>query len=142
MPKNDNAPKQSSATRSALTDTKGNEPVPALNAKGQPEADKPKHDEVESPQVREKREVAAAVRSGTEDDQIHPSRAQARDDRDPDEVAADELAEQRFNEQVDTARGNDAPLPEEGSAIDLERHPEAARIDGEPVEKPKKDSKK
>lgn len=137
MPKNSNAPKQSAATRSALSETKGNEPVPALNAKGQPEADKPKHEEVESPQIRQKREDAAAVRSGTAVDQFHPTRAQVQDDRSADEIAADELAEQRLQEQRDTARSNNAPEPVEGSAIDLERHPEAARIDGEPVEKKK-----
>lgn len=137
MPKNSNAPKQSAATRSALSETKGNEPVPALDAKGQPEADKPKHDEVESPQIRQKREDAAAVRSGTNVDEFHPTRAQVQDERSADEIAADELAAQRFREQVDTARGNDAPLPEEGTAIDLEKNPEAARIDGEPVEKDK-----
>ncbi len=138
MPKNSNAPKQSAATRSALSETKGNEPVPALNAKGQPEADKPKHEEVESPQIRQKREDAAAVRSGTNAQEFHPTREQVQDDRSADEVAADELAEQRLREQRDTARSNNAPEPVAGSAIDLEKHPEAARIDGEPVEKAKK----
>lgn len=141
MPKNSNAPKQSPATRSALTETRGNEPVPALNAKGDPEADKPKHEDVETPAMRQKREVAAAVRSGTEDRQIHPEAAQARDEREPGALSAEELAKQRFEEQVSYARLRGAPEPVEGSAIDLEAHPEAARIDGEPVEQPK-DSKK
>ena len=138
MPKNENVSKQSSATRSALTESKGNEPVPALNAKGQPEADKPKHEEVESPAIREKREVAAAVRSGTPDDDVAPAPAVVTDPREPGALGDDELAKQRFEEQVSYARARNAPEPEEGTAIDLEQHPEAARIDGEPVEKAKK----
>lgn len=138
MPKNESAPKQSSATRSALTSTEGNEPVPALNAKGQPEADKPKHEEVETPQVRQKREAAAAVRSGTPDDDLAPAPAVVTDATESAELTDEELAKQRFDEQTQYAQSRGAPLPEEGTAIDLEQNPEAARIDGEPVEKSKR----
>lgn len=138
MPKNESAPKQSRDVRGELTATRQNEPVPALDKAGQPEADKPKHEEVASPQIRQKREDAAAVRSGTADDQLHPTRAQARDDRPADEIAAEEEAERRYEEQADFARRHGAPEPVKGSAIDLDRHPEAARIDGEAVEKAKK----
>ncbi len=140
MPKNESAPKQSSATRSELTKTEGNEPVPALNAKGQPEADKPKHEEVESPAIRQKREVAAAVRSGTPDNDIAPAPAVVHDDE-TEPLTDDELAKQRFEEQVSYARLRGAPEPVEGTAIDLEKNPEAARIDGEPVEKSKRAKK-
>lgn len=141
MPKNESVPKQSSATRSELTKTEGNEPVPALGKGGQPEADKPKHEEVESPAIREKREVAAAVRSGTPDNAIAPAPAVVHDAEPAEDLSPDDLAKQRFDEQVEYARLRGAPLPEEGTAIDLEKNPEAARIDGEPVEKAKKDKK-
>ena len=141
MPKNESAPKQSSATRSELTKTEGNEPVPALNAKGQPEADKPKHEEVESPQTREKREVAAAVRSGTPDNDIAPAPAVVVDEHSTEPLTDDDLKKQQFEEQVSYARLRGAPEPEEGTAIDLEKNPEAARIDGEPVEKAKQGKK-
>jgi hypothetical protein len=86
----DKQPKQSDETREALrsTDEEAGEVGPAaLTRGGKPNADKPEFQDVADDTIRERREVAAAVRSGSKSTTLEPATEVAQDPRTPEEIA-------------------------------------------------------
>lgn len=110
-------PKQSDETREALrsTDEEAGEVGPAaLTRGGKPNADKPTFQEVEDSSIRERREVAAQVRSGSKATALEPAPEVAQDPRTPEEIAkaqeeSDASHDAGASALVNTFDGDEAP---------------------------------
>lgn len=109
MPKQRNT-LQSAETREQLTEAQPDEATADLTKGFKPLADKPTLDEVEDPTVRERREVSAQVRGGTEGRQLTPNEDSAVDERESGEIAALQA------ENADAPVGPDITIEEPSAA--------------------------
>lgn len=141
----DKQPKQSDETREALrsTDEEAGEVGPAaLTRGGKPNADKPTFQEVEDSSIRERREVAAQVRSGSKATALEPAPEVAQDPRDPEEIAeaqeaSDASVDHGAEALVNTFDGDEAPelkdrVPEAPQQL-VNTFDEPAKVDNEPA---------
>lgn len=138
----DKQPKQSDETREALrsTDEEAGEVGPAaLTRGGKPNADKPTFQEVEDSSIRERREVAAQVRSGSKATALEPAPEVAQDPRTPEEIAkaqeeSDASHDAGASALVNTFDGDEAPELKD-------REPEAPQQLVNTFDEPSKSSK-